>query len=750
MMGSYAENRVGVGGLVVQEHVGHLSRVRPAILSISLLLPVTLAACNPGADQDSPVSDAIQVSELPASPGSYPETRMDEVLDVYHGIEVPDPYRWLETDVRESDEVAAWTVSQNAIAQAYLEALPARDRFARRLETLWDYARYGPPMERGGRYFYDYNDGRQNQSVLVMAESLDGDGRVLLDPNNWSQDGTVALAGWVPSPDGRYVAYGIQDGGSDWRTWRVLEVETGEVLDDTIRWLKFNEVAWNRDGTGFFYARYPVPEESELFQSLNLDQRVHFHALGSDQAADPLVYERPDQPEWWFLPTVSADGRYLVLTILLGTDNRHRVAYLDLDEPGATVRMLVDEFTHDYTFVDHRDGEFVFYTNEEAPRYRVIAMRLDAPEQRREIIPQGEFVLQSVTAVGETLVASYLEDARSALRVYDRDGAPRADLELPGIGSVGVVEGRPGSSEAFFTFSSFNRPTTLYRSDVDGDETSIWRSAQVDFEPDDYVVRQVFYTSKDGTRIPLFLSHRADVIPDETTPTLLYGYGGFNVSVTPAFSVPNLAWMEAGGVFAQASLRGGGEYGREWHDAGKKAQKQNVFDDFIAAAEYLVNQGVTSPEHLAVYGRSNGGLLVGATINQRPELFAAALPAVGVMDMVRFNRFTAGRFWVDDFGSPENPEDFAALYAYSPLHNVRQGVQYPAVLVTTADTDDRVVPGHSFKYAAALQAADTGPAPKLIRIETRGGHAAGTATSVLIDLYADQWAFIAAHTKLNP
>ncbi|HSG48449.1 MAG TPA: prolyl oligopeptidase family serine peptidase, partial [Longimicrobiales bacterium] len=634
---------------------------------------------------------------------------------------------------------------------AYLAALPSRDWFTRRLEVLWDYERFELPVERGGRYFFRRNDGTQDQSVLYVAEGRDGEPRVLMDPNGWSEDGTVSLAEWVPSPDGKYVAYGIQDGGSDWRIWRVLEVDSGEVLEDTLEWLKFNEVAWSRDAGGFYYARYPAPDPQSRFQSLNLDQKVYFHALGTDQSEDRLVYERPDQPEWGFYSAVSHDGRYLVITVFHGTDNRYRVAYQDLSEPGAPVRMLVDEFTHDYTFVSHRDGEFLFYTNQDAPRYRVVAIPLDAPETRREIVPQDEAVLAGVADVGGSLVASYMVDARSALRVFGLDGTPRGEVELPGIGSASpVVQGRPGSPEAFFSFSSFNRPPTLYRYDVDAGERSVWRAAEVSFDPDAYVVRQVFYESRDGTRVPMFLAHRRDVTPDGTTPTLLYGYGGFNIARTPSFSVPNLAWMEAGGVYALANIRGGGEYGREWHQAGTRIRKQNVFDDFIAAAEYLVGEGITSPEHLAIQGGSNGGLLVGAVVNQRPDLFAAALPAVGVMDMIRFNRFTAGRFWVDDYGSPDDPEEFEALYAYSPLHNVQEGAAYPAVLVTTADTDDRVVPGHSFKYAAALQAADTGPEPTLVRIETRAGHGAGTPVSMLVALYADQWSFAAAHTGLVP
>jgi len=724
-------------------------------LIVALIVPV-LAACRPADPPDSSPEDGSTVIASSASDvGSaatiaYPSTIPVDVVDTYHGVDVADPYRWLERDVRESDDVAAWVAAQNEITDAYLDTLAARQHFTARLQALWNYERFGVPVERGGRYFFTRNDGLQDQSVLFVAEGLDAEPRMLIDPNTWSDDGTVSLAQWVPSSDGRFVAYGIQDGGSDWRTWRVLDVASGEVMDDELNWLKFTSVAWRPDASGFYYSRYPAPDDEAKFQSLNLDQKVYFHALGDAQADDALIHERPDQPEWGFQTTVSNDGRYLVITVFHGTDNRYRVAYKDLEDPESEVVTLIDAFEHDYTFISHRDGEFLFFTNDAAPRYRVVSIPLTDPTVRREIIPQGEHVMQGAADVGGRLAASYLVDAKSAMRIFELDGTAVGEVELPGIGSLRGFSGKPTSNEAFFGFSSFNRPPTLYRYDVASGERSIWRAAEVDFDPEAYTVRQVFYRSADGTRVPMFIAHRRDVTPDGTTPTLLYGYGGFNISLTPSFAVQNLAWMEAGGVYAMANLRGGGEYGRDWHQAGTRTNKQNVFDDFIAAAEYLVDEGITSPEHLGIYGRSNGGLLVGAVANQRPELFAAALPAVGVMDMLRFDQFTAGRFWVDDYGSPQNADEFEALYAYSPVHNVAAGKDYPAVLVTTADTDDRVVPGHSFKYAAALQAADTGDAPTLIRIETRAGHGAGTPVSMLVDLYADQWAFLAEHTGLTP
>jgi len=678
----------------------------------------------------------------------YPSTKKVDVADDYHGTEVADPYRWLERDARESAQVASWVAAQSAVTDAYLETLPMRDWFDTRLAALWDYERFSLPVKRGGMYFHFRNDGMQNQALLYVRRGLDGEPRVLIDPNQWSDDGTVSLAQWVPSPDGRLLAYGVQDGGSDWRTWRVVDVETGELLDDELEWLKFSSIAWDGAGEGFYYSRYPAPDSEGKFQSLNIDMKVFYHRVGDAQVDDRLVYERPDKPEWSFLPEVSDDGRFLVITIFHGTDDRYQVAWKDLAAPESGVRMLIEGFKHDFTFVGNRERTFLFLTNFEAPRYRVVAVELDSPESREVIIPEAESVLQGVSDFGGHLVANYLEDVSSSVKVHTAAGEFVREVDLPGIGTASGFTGKAGDQETFFQFSSFNRPATIYRLDVVSGDRSVWQQPEADFDPEAYTVRQVFFASADGTRIPMFIAHRKDVTPDGTTPTLLYGYGGFNISLTPSFSVPNLAWMEAGGVYAMANLRGGGEYGREWHKAGTRTRKQNGFDDFIAAGEYLIDNGITAPEHLGIHGRSNGGLLVGAVTNQRPALFAAALPAVGVMDMLRFDQFTAGRFWVDDYGSPGNPEEFPALYAYSPYHNVASGEDYPAVLVTTADTDDRVVPGHSFKYAAALQAADTGSEPKLIRIETRAGHGAGTPVQMLIDLYADQWAFLAEHTGL--
>ena len=734
-----------------------LTTMLMAVVMIALLLAITtLPGCSPATDQtnqgepDSAAEVAAPVADEPESGLVYPETAKVDVSDDYHGTIVADPYRWLEDDVRESEAVAAWVTEQNELTNAYLDTLPARDYFAERLGQLWNFERVGLPVRRGNLYFFTRNDGLQNQSVLYVQEGLDGLPRVLIDPNEWSDDGTISLAQWVPGPEGRHLAYGIQDGGSDWRTWRILDVQTGELLEDELNWLKFTSATWDAEGEGFFYSRYPAPEAEDKFQSLNLNQKVFYHALGTSQDEDVLVFESPNHPEWGFFSSVTDDGQFLVITIFIGTDDRYQVAWKDLTAEDAEVRMLVDNFNHNYTFIANEGRTFYFYSNDGAPKYQLVSINLDEPGVRNVIIPESEHAMQGVSRVADHFVANYLVDARSQAQVFDLEGTPVREVDLPGIGSAIGFNGEPDESETFFSFSSFNRPPTIYRYDVDSGAREIWRQSEVDFDADGFVVRQVFYNSKDGTRVPMFIAHHRDITPDGSTPTLLYGYGGFNISLPPRFSVRNLAWMEAGGVYAHANIRGGGEYGREWHQAGTKTNKQNVFDDFIAAAEYLVSEGISSPENIGIYGRSNGGLLVGAVVNQRPDLFSAALPAVGVMDMLRFDRFTAGRFWVDDYGSSSNAEEFAALYAYSPYHNVRAGRDYPAVLVTTADTDDRVVPGHSFKYTAALQAADTGDAAQLIRIETRAGHGAGTPISMLISLYADQWAFLAEHTGLEP
>lgn len=710
----------------------------------AVLLVGALAMLAAGCDQD--ITSAIGTKL------KYPETVKIEQLDNYHGTEVSDPFRWLEDDVRESDDVHNWVEAQNAVTFAYLETLPQRTAIRERLTALWDYERFDVPFKEGGRYFFFRNDGLQSQSVLYTQASLDTEPRILIDPNSWSEDGTIALSGLSVSPDGRYVAYGIQDGGSDWRTWKLLDVESGATLDEELTWLKFTGTEWTADSAGFYYGRYPAPEEGEKFQSLNTNMKVYYHRVGSDQAEDELVYERPDEPEWGFASNVTEDGRYLVITVWKGTDDRYQIAVQDLEKAGGAPAMLINGFDNDYTLVGSEGATLYFRTNKDAPKGRLIAIDLEAPDQEnwREIVGESDEVLTGASLVGGKFAAGYLRDARSEIRIFDTSGAHIRNVSLPGLGSVSGFDGKSGDSETFYSFSSFNFPTAIYRYDMASGESTSFKQAAVDFEPDDYVVNQVFYTSADGTRIPMFISHRKDLEIGPETPALLYGYGGFNISVRPGFSITRLAWMEMGGIYAVANLRGGGEYGEAWHKAGTKLQKQNVFDDFIAAGEYLIAEGYTSTPRLGIMGRSNGGLLVGAVLNQRPDLFGAALPGVGVMDMLRFHNFTAGRFWVDDYGSSDDPEEFKALYAYSPYHNIRDGAVYPPTLVTTADTDDRVVPGHSFKYIARLQEAQAGTNPVLVRIETRAGHGSGKPTKMIIEEYADLWAFLAKHLGMDP
>lgn len=681
----------------------------------------------------------------------YPETRRVQHVDDHHGTKVPDPYRWLEDDVRESKDVEQWVEAQNKVTFGYLKDIPERAAIEKRLTELWNFEKYGTPFKRGGRYYFYKNDGLQNQYVLYQQAALDAEPTVLIDPNTWSKDGTVALAGTSFSEDGKYLAYGIQDAGSDWRTWRVMEIATGRLLDDELKWVKFSGATWTKDSKGFFYGRFDEPKEGAAFQSLNLNQKLFYHRVGTPQSDDVLVYKRPDQPEWGFGTDVTDDGRYLIITVWKGTDDKYRVLYRDLTEPFAMPTDLIENFEQEYSFVGSDGGVFYFKTNLDAPRGRLIAIDIRQPEQEhwREIVPQAEETLNGINLVGNLFVAKYLKDAKTAIRIFDKRGEHVRDVEFPGIGTASGFGGDPGDTETFYSFSSFATPPSNYRYDLITGKSTLLRQAKVKFTPDDYEVKQVFFNSKDGTRVPMFLAHKKGVKLDGTNPTLLYGYGGFSIPLTPGFSISRLAWMEMGGVFAMANLRGGGEYGEEWHKAGTKLNKQNVFDDFIAAAEWLIENKYTTSKKLAIQGGSNGGLLVGACMAQRPELYGACLPAVGVMDMLRFHKFTAGRFWVDDYGSADNADEFKALFAYSPYHNLKDGTAYPPTLITTADTDDRVVPGHSFKFAARLQEAHEGEAPVLIRIETRAGHGAGKPTSKIIEELADQWAFLVKNLEMK-
>ncbi|MBN3881985.1 MAG: prolyl oligopeptidase family serine peptidase [Nostoc sp.] len=689
---------------------------------------------------------------MPSSkkPLTYPSSYKSNQVDDYHGTLVADPYRWLEDP--DSEETRTWIEAQNQVTFSYLSEIPAREKIKQRLTKLWDYEKYGIPFKEGEslrdgsteRYFYFKNDGLQNQSVLYTLKTLDDQPKVLLDPNKLSEDGTVALSGLSISEDGKLLAYALSSSGSDWQEWKVRDVETGEDLQDHLKWIKFSGASWTHDNQGFFYSRYDEPNEKTQLEDVNYYQKLYYHQLGKPQSEDVLIYHRPDQKEWGFSGGVTEDGRYLIISIWLGTDSKNLVFSKDLTNPNAEVIELINQFEADYSFIDNDDSVFYFRTDLNAPRGKVIAIdtKNPAPENWREIIPQSAETLESVGILNNQFVADYLKDAHSQIKIFDLKGAFIREVELPGLGSAGGFGGKRYDTETFYSFTSFTIPGTIYRYDMVTGKSEIFRQPQVDFNPDDYETKQVFYHSQDGTKVPMFITHKKGIKLDGNNPTYLYAYGGFNASMTPGFSVSLLVWMEMGGIYAMPNIRGGGEYGEEWHQAGMKDKKQNVFDDFIGAAEWLIANKYTKTGKLAIAGGSNGGLLVGACMTQRPDLFGAAIPAVGVMDMLRFHKFTIGWAWTSEYGSADNPEEFPVLYAYSPLHNIKPNTAYPATLITTADHDDRVVPAHSFKFAAALQEAHAGDAPTLIRIETKAGHGAGKPTAKIIEEAADKWAFL--------
>lgn len=693
-----------------------------------------------------PAPPSSNETESPVT-SPYPVSKKTEITDNYHGTTIADPYRWLEDT--ESDDTAAWVKAQNERTQAYLKKLPEREAMRTRLERLWNYERFGMPARRGSTYFYSHNDGLQDQSILYKAASLDAQREILIDPNTLSEDGTVALAGWAPTDDGKRIAYATADGGSDWRTYRVRDVASGKDLDDVVQWVKFSGVAWKKDGSGFFYGRYAAPAAGEELLGTNYNQQLYFHQLGTDQKDDQLIYERPDHREWGFQPEVSEDGRWLIINNWKGSEPQSQIFVKDLSDPDSKVRELITGFDAEYTFAANDDDTLYILTDHEAPRRRVIAVNGNDPERDKwqEVIAEQKEVIESVHLLGDRFFTVSLDGAISVAKIFSMDGKESKTIELPGLGSVGGFGGRRDGSETFFSFTNYVTPPSIYRFDLGDDSISKWRQPEVEFDPSAYETVRAFCKSADGTDVPVIITHRKGLKRDGTHPTLLYAYGGFNISITPGFSPAVAGWLDAGGIYVVATLRGGGEYGREWHEAGMLDQKQRVFDDFIAAAEYLVAEKYTQPEHLGIYGRSNGGLLVGAVMTQRPDLFGACLPAVGVMDMLRFHKFTIGWAWVGEYGSSDDPAQFSNLLKYSPLHNIRPGTCYPPTMVITADRDDRVVPGHSFKFAAAMQTAQACDNPILIRIETRAGHGAGTPVSKSIEQYADMWSFLLENLK---
>ncbi|WP_303784971.1 prolyl oligopeptidase family serine peptidase [Sandarakinorhabdus limnophila] len=680
-----------------------------------------------------------------AAPIAYPETQRGFEVEARHGLSVPDPYRWLEADVRTDANVAKWVDTQNKVTMGYLAGLPKRETIRQRLTELYNYERFGIPRVRSGVQFFTRNSGLQNQSVLYV-QAPGAEPRVLIDPNPWAKDGATALAEWTPSKDGKHLAYAVQDGGTDWRTIKVMNVATGIDLADSLEGVKYTgEVAWRPDGSGFYYSRFPAPPAGQKYQSATLNEAIWFHKLGTPQSADTKVFATPDRPKLGHHAQLSEDGRWMVVSSSESSGG-NAVFIADLSK-GETPRAFVSALDKEWGFAGSQGGTLYFVTNKDAPRYQLLAVD-GASGSGKPVVPEGAATLTGGAVVGKRLVVETLEDAKSVVRLYETDGKPVGVVPLPGIDTAGGFQSSD-DGKTWFAFSSFATPGSIWRYDAATNTAEVVRQAKVAFNPADYTVSQVFYPSKDGTKVPMFVAHRKDVDVSKPHPTLLYAYGGFNISSTPGFSVSRLVWMEMGGVFAVANIRGGGEYGAAWHDGGRLLNKQNVFDDFIAAGEALIQRGLTTKGQLAIQGGSNGGLLVGAVTNQRPDLFAAALPAVGVMDMLRYANWTAGRYWVDDYGDMNKSEMFRYNLGFSPYHNVKGGKAYPAILVTTADTDDRVVPSHSFKYAAALQAAPIGDKPHLIRIETRAGHGSGKPTDKIIAEAADLSAFAGYWTGLT-
>ena len=686
---------------------------------------------------------AFLFSSVPAQNGfKYPKPKKVDQVDNYHGTQVSDPYRWMEES--KSPDLASWIEEENQITQSYLASIPERDKIKARLTELWNYERYSAPGKIAeGKYIYSKNDGLQNQSVLYITDSIDKPGRVLMDPNKLSADGTAALSGSSFTDDGKLWAYGVAIAGSDRTEWKVMNVDTGEHLSDTLKPNRQGGVSWLNDNSGFYYSRFPDAVAGSELKGANKFQKIYFHKLGTPQSEDYVVYERPEDGELFMGGGVTEDGNWLFISVSKGTERMNMVYVKNLSMEKSPIMPIVTDRTNSYSFVGNDGPVFYFRTDNDAERGRLVSVNVtDKTPVWKEIIPEAAETLNGVQMINDQFVTNYLKDAYTQIRIYDKDGKHVRNVELPGIGSAGGFGGRQKDTETFYTFSSFNQPPTIYRYDMKTGKSTVFRKAGVKFDPSQYEVKQEFYTSKDGTRVPMFITHKKGLKLDGSNPTILYGYGGFNISQTPGFSVARVPWLEMGGVYAVANLRGGAEYGKSWWANGAKLKKQNVFDDFIAAGEHLIAKKYTSSAKLAIQGGSNGGLLVGAVLNQRPDLFGAALPAVGVMDMVRFTEFTVGAAWKSDYGDPRNPAEFKALYAYSPLHNIKPGTKYPATLVTTSDHDDRVFPAHSFKYAAALQEAQAGPAPVLIRIETKAGHGAGKPTTKIIQEQADIYAFL--------
>ena len=680
---------------------------------------------------------------------TYPEAMKQDVVENYHGTMVADPYRWLEDP--DSKETQAWVAKENELTRAYIDSYDKREAVEARLTKLWNYPKYSLPAKHGDRYFFTKNDGLQNQSVLYMKNALDGEAVLVLDPNKLSEDGTVALSGTHYTLDGKLMAYAMSASGSDWQNIRIRDIDAGKDFDDVLEWCKFAGVGWKKDKSGFWYNRFPAEGEVAPEDRANYN-KVYWHTLGTPQSADKLVFEDKDNKELGFYPGVTEDGSYLVLVVYHGTDPQNGVMVRKTDSDGEFIRVVGLE-TGMFNPIENVGSTMYFHTDFEAPRGRVIAIDMDNPARTnwKEIVPQKTEVIDGVSMVNNELVVNYMEDAKNKLMIFARDGKFRREIELPTIGSVGAISGNRGDTEMFFAFTSFTYPTTSFRYDFVTDKAAIFQKPEIDFDGTQYETRQVFFKSKDGTRIPMFITYKKGMKQNGNNPTLLYGYGGFNISLTPSFSISRLVWLESGGIFALANLRGGNEYGEEWHQQGVLGNKQNVFDDFIAAGEYLIKEKYTQTKYLAINGGSNGGLLTAACTLQRPDLWGAVVCQVPVIDMLRYHKFTVGRYWVSDYGNAEeNPEHFKFMYAYSPLHNVPDGFKSPPILITSADTDDRVVPSHAKKFAATMQAKDVGENPILLRVETKAGHGAGKPTSKQIEEAADIYSFLFKTLGVKP
>jgi prolyl oligopeptidase len=673
---------------------------------------------------------------------SYPDSKPGKTVDTLHDIKVPDPYRWLE-DLN-SDQTSAWVKAQNSLTDSYLDAIPGRKALENHLTKLWNVERIGVPSFEGGYYFFSKNNGLQNQSVLYSTKSLDLEPTVLLDPNKLSKDGTVALNSYEVSPNGKYLAYSTSASGSDWVEWKVREISSGKDLSDHLKWSKFSGASWAKNSKGFYYGRFPTPKNGEEMMAQNIHKKVYFHEIGKPQSEDLLVYERPNQPKQGLYAWVTEDGKYLLIQVSQGTDTKNGLFYKDLRNPTSKVIELLSDFDASYDFVTNLGSKFIIRTDLNAPKQKVISIDINEPLSDRweTIIPESTETLRSVSHIGGLFIANYLKDARTEIRRFKTNGNPLPPVKLPGLGTAAGFGGESDQTETFYYFTSFTSPGAVYRYDVTRNASTLFKAPETQFNRDHYESRQIFATSRDGTKIPMFIVSKKNLKLDGKNPTLLYAYGGFNISLRPSYSPATIAWLDLGGIYVMANLRGGGEYGEEWHQAGMKLKKQNVFDDFIACAEHLISKKFTSSKKLSIAGGSNGGLLVGACMVQRPELYGACLPAVGVMDMLRFHKFTIGWAWQAEYGKPDDPDDFKNLLKYSPYHNLKPN-NYPATMVITSDHDDRVVPSHSYKFAAALQSSQNGSAPTLIRIESKAGHGAGTPTSKRIEAIVDKYAFLA-------